>query len=145
VSLAPVVHLELRISLRIFKKMQNGTDGINRTWGRWFIENTGSKKSYDTIPFQATGKVEAANYRFANVCGQNGTACSAIVQYFLKRPPRVLAVLTVDFTVLTQDKHGTEKRGLLLPSAQTKSTLSKFTKKRELTIRQKLNELLFYY
>jgi hypothetical protein len=33
VSLIPVVHLDWRISPRIFEKIRNGLNGINWSWG----------------------------------------------------------------------------------------------------------------
>ncbi len=51
VSLIPVVHLDLRISPRIFEKIWNGLNGILWGWGgNWFMEKTRSKKSRDTVP-----------------------------------------------------------------------------------------------
>ncbi len=46
VSTAPVVHLELWISKRIFEKIRNGSNGA---WGNWSMLKTWSQKSRDTI------------------------------------------------------------------------------------------------
>ncbi len=43
VSLLPVVHLDLRISPRIFEKIQNGLNGILWGWGELIHEKTKSK------------------------------------------------------------------------------------------------------
>jgi hypothetical protein len=101
------------------------------------MEKTGSQKSYDTVPFKATEIVKAA----LEVCKclwskWHSVLCNGTI--FPKTATKGFSgFLAVDFTVLTQDKLGTGMRGLLLPSAQTKSALSKFTKRRELTIRKK--------
>jgi hypothetical protein len=51
VSLIPVVHLELRISPRIFEKIRNGLNGILWGWGerKLIHEKNRSKKSSDTV------------------------------------------------------------------------------------------------
>ncbi len=51
VSLIPVVHLDLRISLWILKKIRNGPNGILWGWGETLIhEKIISKKSRDAVP-----------------------------------------------------------------------------------------------
>ncbi len=50
VSLIPVVHLDLRISLRIFEKNRNCPNGILWGWGETDSWKTRSKKSRDTVP-----------------------------------------------------------------------------------------------
>ncbi len=52
VSLIPVVHLDLRISPRIFENIRNGPNGIIRGWGILIHEKTRSKKSRDTVPLK---------------------------------------------------------------------------------------------
>ncbi len=57
VSLISVVHLDSRISPRIFEKIRNGLN----VWylilwgggGNWFMKKTKSKKSRDTVPLRA--------------------------------------------------------------------------------------------
>ncbi len=47
----PVVHLDLRISPRIFEKIRNGLNGILFGWGETdSMKKTRSKKSRDTVP-----------------------------------------------------------------------------------------------
>ncbi len=51
VSLTPVVHLDLRISPRIFEKIRNDTNVIFRGLGEGDLwKKTWSKKSRDTVP-----------------------------------------------------------------------------------------------
>ncbi len=45
VSLIPVVHLDLRISPRIFKKMCNGRNGIRRGGGKLIHEKSQNQKN----------------------------------------------------------------------------------------------------
>jgi hypothetical protein len=52
VSLTPVVHLDLRISPRIFEKIRNGPYGILWGWGELIHKKTRSKKSRDTVPLK---------------------------------------------------------------------------------------------
>ncbi len=50
-SLMPVVHLDLRISLLIFEQNWNGLNGILLgLGGNWFMKKTRSKTSRDTVP-----------------------------------------------------------------------------------------------
>ncbi len=50
VSLIPVVHLDWRVSPRIFEKIRNGLNGILWGWGgNWFIKKTDSKKYLVTL------------------------------------------------------------------------------------------------
>jgi hypothetical protein len=51
VSTTPVVHLELRISPRIFEKIRNGTNGILRALGETDSRKNRSQKSRDTVHF----------------------------------------------------------------------------------------------
>jgi hypothetical protein len=48
VSTTPVVHLELRISPKIFEKIRSGPNGIIRGLGE--TEKTRSRKSHGTVP-----------------------------------------------------------------------------------------------
>ncbi len=50
VSTTPVVHLELRISPQIFKKIRNGPNVILRGLGKLIHEKNRSRKSPDTVP-----------------------------------------------------------------------------------------------
>ncbi len=52
VSTIPMVHLELRISPRIFKKIQDGPYGILWGWGKLIHKKTKRKKSRDTVPLR---------------------------------------------------------------------------------------------
>jgi hypothetical protein len=49
-ALTPVVHLDLRISPRIFEKIRNDPNVIFRGLGKVIHEKTRSKKSCDTGP-----------------------------------------------------------------------------------------------
>ncbi len=49
-STTPVVHLELRISPRIFEKIQNGPNGILRGLGETDSWKNQKSKSHDTVP-----------------------------------------------------------------------------------------------
>jgi hypothetical protein len=49
VSATPVVHLELRISPRIFEKIRNGSVGILRVLGEMIHEKNRSRKSRGTV------------------------------------------------------------------------------------------------
>jgi hypothetical protein len=51
VSLTPVVHLEPRISPRIFEKIQNGRNG-KMLGGNWFMKKTRCRKSCDNVPLK---------------------------------------------------------------------------------------------
>jgi hypothetical protein len=50
VLLIPVVHLDLRLSPRIFDKIRNGLNGLLWAEGKLIHEKTRSKKSPDTVP-----------------------------------------------------------------------------------------------
>ncbi len=50
VSLIPVVHLDLRISPRIFEKIWNSPNGILWGWGKLIHEKNQKQKSRDTVP-----------------------------------------------------------------------------------------------
>jgi hypothetical protein len=53
VSTTPVVHLELRISPLIFKKILNGSNGILRGLGETdSCKKTRSRKSRDSVPLK---------------------------------------------------------------------------------------------
>jgi hypothetical protein len=52
VSLTPAVHLDLRVSPRIFEKIRNGPNGILWGWGELIHKKTRSKKSRDTVPLK---------------------------------------------------------------------------------------------
>jgi hypothetical protein len=49
--MTPVVHLELRISPRIFEKIRNGPNGIFRGLGKLIYEKTKILKSLGPVPF----------------------------------------------------------------------------------------------
>ncbi len=58
-STTPVVHLELRISPRIFKKKLRRPQWYTQElWGKWFIKNLKSKISWH-CPFKSSSKTEA--------------------------------------------------------------------------------------
>jgi hypothetical protein len=69
VSLIPVVHIDLRISLQIFVKIRNGPNGILWGWGE-LSEKTRSKKSRDTVPFAVLLYDEVCSNRFLFLSGQ---------------------------------------------------------------------------
>jgi hypothetical protein len=50
-SLLPVVHLDLRISLRIWKNSKSFKCFLGLGW-RWFIKKTWNKKSRNTVPLR---------------------------------------------------------------------------------------------
>jgi hypothetical protein len=50
VSLIPAVHLDLRISPRIFEKIRNGPNGILLGWWETDREKNQKQKSHDTVP-----------------------------------------------------------------------------------------------
>jgi hypothetical protein len=50
VSTTLVVHLQLWISLQIFKKIWNGTNDISGAWGKLIHEKSWRRKSYGTVP-----------------------------------------------------------------------------------------------
>ncbi len=79
VSLTPVVHLEPRMSPRIFEKNRNDRKGILRCLGETdSSKKTRSRKSRDTVPLR-TG-----SSRFCNT-----------VQYFLLKKATLVEILMV--------------------------------------------------
>jgi hypothetical protein len=53
VSTTPLVHLELRISPRIFEKFETDLMVYSGAWGKLIHEKTRSRKSRDTAPFKS--------------------------------------------------------------------------------------------
>ncbi len=74
VSLIPVVHLDSRISPRIFrtnsKRSKRNTLGLG---GNWFMKKTRSKKSRDTVPLsEYERRTRSPPLSGTNYCGAEG-------------------------------------------------------------------------
>ncbi len=79
VSTTPVVHLELRISPRIFEKIRNGMIGITRTLGKLIHEKNQKQKISWHCPFKRSN---------LNLSIQ--PACSQLQSYFKKQPVHII-------------------------------------------------------
>jgi hypothetical protein len=55
VSTTPVVHLELQMSLRIFKKIQNGPNDNDNDKGKWLYQTMPAALSSSNVPWFPIG------------------------------------------------------------------------------------------